>query len=233
MEKAACAASSLVFGFGLLGVLCLVSPAALLAHVLQHTARDDGLGSLSLGLWLWLWRSVALGNGPRVLLIPLVPELGAPCGVPLAVCVDTLVGALKVTLVVVQRTGRRALSTLEGRQVAVEDRLVRAARVIRGAALSRPHELLSTDIGRRPSTRPQLLEVHCGTLGPELLWRLDHGRVAALLGPEPVGVALRLRGGLSGRTSSRRSSGTEVRGDVLGSHCASQPDASYEVELQG
>jgi hypothetical protein len=212
-------------------------PAALLAnlssecHELAQSRLLTLLDHSLLGLCsLWL------GHRARVLLIPLVPELHAPRGIPLAVSVNTAIGALIVALIVVQGARRRALSALEEPHVTVEAGLLATASVIWRTALRRPHELIATHIGWRTSARPELLEGHRGTLGPELLRGLHDDRVAALLRPEPVGVALGLGLGSSHRSSGRggRSrSTTQVGGDVLGSHCASQPDASYEVELQG
>ena len=169
----------------------------------------------------------------RVLLIPLVPELHAPRAIPLTVCVDTGVGALIVPLVVFQRPRGWALAALEGAHVAVEDGLIRVTSIIWRTALRRPHELVGTDIGRGPSARTKLLEGHHSELCLQLLRCLCDRRIAGLLGPEPVQMTLGLgmRSRLSMRSrhwassrSSRRSGGntTQVRGDILGSHCASQ-----------
>jgi hypothetical protein len=201
-------------------VLSLVLPAAHLAHLLHHTARSLGLlvGCTADSLCV-----LGLGDRhcTRVLLEPLLLELGAPRTVPLAVAVEIGGGGVRRVRgvqgstdavhtsrgvhggvgrgAVGKRLGRGTQSLLEELHVVVEPPgVVHLVGRVEAAA-----ELLAADIGGRSRALSELLKGHHGTLGAELLRRLRG--VAALLLLEPVQVVCGLRCGCRGSRSHHRS----------------------------
>jgi hypothetical protein len=212
-----------------LAVLCFGLPAALVRHLQSsdQCAAGRALGLRHCCLWLCC---LGLGCGARVLLIPLLSELGAPRLIPRAVALTEhrLAGLdpLHSLLMAVHGSGsvddhviiatrarhglrRRALALLEEAHPRIKDHPVLASLVLYEEAAV----VATGDVGGRARARPELLEGHRGELGLQLLRGLHDDRVAALLGPEPVGVAL--VGGLGRRATARRRS-AQVGGDILG-----------------